>query len=162
MDKLMPGDILHCWNDGIISRLIRKFTRSQISHSAIFIEIWSKPYIIDAQSDGVNVRPFDEWMKKYKYNFLVTRSTQPFLDHKAISIRALSMSGHTAYDFAGLLIKHPIQLITGKYKASKKETEKMYCSEFVAFVYGIENAHRMTPHDLFMYCIEKEFEIINE
>jgi len=152
MEQLKIGDILHCSGKGTLSKLIRFFTKSKISHTAVFIEVWGKPYIIDAQKDGVNVRPYDEWMKTFQYDFIVTRFLAP-LDEKAYCIKAMSMSGHTAYDFKGLLIKHPWKLITGNYKRERNPTERMYCSEYVAWTYGITDFYRLTPKDLYARCI---------
>lgn len=160
MEQLKIGDILHCKNQGIISRLIRFFTSSEISHSALYLEIWGKPYVIDAQKDGVNVRPFEEWQKEYKYEILVTRFHKT-IDEKELAIRALSMVGHTAYDFKGLLVKHPLNLITGKYKKEKDPADKMYCSEYVAWVHQLPLAYRMTPKDLFIECIQIGSKIVD-
>lgn len=60
---LKTGDILHCSGKKLLSRLIKKATKSKFSHSAVFIEIWGQPYILDAQIDGVNVRPLNDWLK---------------------------------------------------------------------------------------------------
>jgi hypothetical protein len=75
MKKLVTGDILHCTGKRPLSKLIRFFTKSKFSHTALFIRIWDQPYVIDAQKDGVNVRPWEEWIKEYDYSFIVSRSS---------------------------------------------------------------------------------------
>lgn len=160
MDKsdLKTGDVLHCMGSGLLSRIIGFFTKSEITHSAMVIEVWGMICVIDAQADGVNIRPFDEWEKKYNYKWICTRPVyQQYLDQKSIAIRATSKSGSTAYDFNGLLIRHPFRLISNRYKMRFRETEKMYCSEFVAWVYNIPHFYRLTPNDLFKYCVSHEF-----
>ncbi len=154
--KLETGDILHCTGKGIIAKGIMKATKSSVSHSALFIEIWDKPYIIDAQKDGVNLRPFDEWVKKYNYKYIVHRYPNQF-DKKEFSLKAMTKIGNTAYDFEGLLIKQPIELLTGKYRRKGNEEEKMYCSEYVAWCYGINESYRMSPEDLFQWCNKNKF-----
>ena len=70
--------------------------------------------------------------------------------------------GLTAYDFEGLIVKQPIELITGKWKKKKgdKENDKMYCSEFVAWVYGLDDSYRTSPEDLLEYCKAEGFKEI--
>lgn len=154
--RLKTGDILHCSGKRLLSKLIKRFTRSKFSHSALFIEIWGQPYIIDAQADGVNVRPFDEWQKKYDYDFLVHRISGE-LDREALSKRAMTKVGNTAYDIEGLVVRQPIKLITDKWKEKGDTTERMYCSEFVAWVYGVERSYRMSPEDLYLWCKLNQF-----
>jgi len=160
MENLKIGDILHCSGQKYLSRAIKFFTKSEFSHSAIFIEIWGQPYIIDAQKDGVNVRPFDEWIKMFNYKFTVTRFPDAPENEHDFCIRAMSKSGNTAYDFEGLLLKHPAQLITGKYKEGKNDQERMYCSEYVAWAHQIPNNYKLTPKDLYNVCIAREAKIV--
>lgn len=157
VELLRTGDILHCSGKRLLSRLIKKFTRSKFSHTALFIEIWGQPYVIDAQADGVNVRPFYEWNKKYDYDIVAHRFSGE-LDRIALSKRALTKVGHTGYDIEGLLIRQPHKLITGKWKEKGDMSERMYCSEYVAWVYGVEKAYRMSPEDVYLWCILNNFQ----
>ena len=36
----------------------------------------------------------------------------------------------------------------------------MYCSEFVSWVYGLEDSYRMSPKDFLEYCKENNWETI--
>jgi len=154
---LKTGDVLHCTGNRFVSKLIRFFTKSKYSHSAMFIEIWGQAYIIDAQKDGVNVRPFDAWKEKYNYTFEVYRLNAD-LDYKALSIRALTKVGHTGYDFESLLIRHPFALMTNSFwKLDKDDYNRMTCSEYVAWVYGSERAYRFSPEDLHSWCLLNNF-----
>ena len=154
--NLKTGDILHCTGKRLLSRLIRKFTKSKFSHSALFIEIWGQPYIIDAQRDGVNVRPWNDWCNQYNYTILAHRSPK-VVDYIELSKRAMTKVGNTAYDIEGLILKQPFELITGKWNRKKNEEDKMYCSEYVAWVYAAERSYRMSPEDLYQWCIANSF-----
>lgn len=154
--NLKTGDILHCTGDRLISRLIMKFTKSKFSHSAIFVEIWGQPFVIDAQKDGVNLRPWNEWMNKYNYKIVANRSTRDY-NEKSLAKRAMTKIGHTGYDFESLIFKQPIELLTGKWFVKKNEQERMYCSEFVAWVYGAERSYRISPQDLYKFCTMSDF-----
>ena len=149
--SLKTGDILHCSGKKLLSRLIKKATKSKFSHSAVFIEIWGQPYIIDAQKDGVNVRPLNDWLEKYNYNITVHRSSN-LVNEKTFAQRALTKVGHTAYDFESLLIRQPIELLTGKWVEKGDTTKAMYCSEYIAWIYGVEKAYKFSPQDLYEWC----------
>lgn len=158
LEKLKTGDILHCTGKRLISKIIKRLTKSEFSHTAIFIEIWNKPYIIDAQKDGVNIRPFNEWVVDYNYTFKVHRSPN-FVNESTFAIRAMSKCGTTAYDLEGLLLKQPFEILTGKWKnrGIRKECDKMYCSEYVAWCYGWEDCYRMSPRDVYEKCLKEGF-----
>lgn len=158
LDKLETGDILHCSGKRLISKIIKFVTKSNFSHSALFIRVWDKSYIIDAQKDGVNIRPFIEWMDEFNYDFKISRSPN-LVQETSFAIRAMSKCGHTAYDLESLLVKQPIELITGKWKnrGIQKENSKMYCSEFVAWCYGWDNSYKMSPQDVYEKCISEKF-----
>jgi uncharacterized protein YycO len=148
---LKTGDILHCSGKKLLSRLIKKATKSKFSHSAVFIEIWGQPYVLDAQKDGVNLRPLNDWLKKYNYNITVHRSSN-LVNEKTFAQRALTKVGHTAYDFESLLIRQPIELLTGKWVEKGDTTKAMYCSEYIAWIYGVEKAYKFSPQDLYEWC----------
>ena len=153
---LKTGDILHCSGKRIVPRLIKAFTRSPFSHSALFVEIWGQPYIIDAQKDGVNLRPFEAWKKEYDYDYIVHRQIGDY-NEQELAKKALSKVGHTAYDFESLILRQPKELLTGKWNIRKDEQTKMYCSEFVAWVWGADLSYRMSPKDLYDWCLLHNF-----
>jgi uncharacterized protein YycO len=155
--NLKTGDILHCTGNKFISRAIMKLTKSKFSHTALFIEIWGQPYVIDAQKDGVNLRPWDAWREQYNYTFIAHRSPDGELDRIALSKRALTKVGHTAYDFESLIFRHPMQIATGKWEDKKDPYEKMTCSEYVMWVYGMEKAYRISPENVYRWCVMNSF-----
>lgn len=162
-EALRTGDILHCTGKKLLSKLISKATKSTFSHTALYVEIWGQPYVIDAQKNGVNVKPWDEWLAKYDYKFIATRFTKK-LDEKTLATKALSKVGLTGYDFEGLLLKQPFKLLTGKWrqKPEQKEEDKMYCSEYVAWVWDIPESYKMSPEDVWNYCLARRSRIIAE
>ena len=145
-NELKAGDVLHCRSRGFVARGIQLFTKSRINHTAMVIELYGKKYIIDSQRDGTNPRPIEEWLNKFSYQFSVHRPVQD-IDIDAVQERALSMSGHSPYDFASLLIYQPIYILFGKWKGRREEKaeRRMYCSEFVAWVYEYEKWWKLSP-----------------
>jgi hypothetical protein len=155
------GDILHCKGSGIISKGIKLFIKSDITHTAMFIELWGQPFIIEAQAKGIYTIPFDEWVNKWGYKYEVHRSPRE-INEKLIAIKAMSKLGHTGYDFKSFLIRKPIHIITGKWKVKDNEDKRMFCSEFVAWVHNIPYSERLTPKDLYDYCVKHKYLKVSE
>lgn len=152
INELKTGDILHCRGNRLLSKLIMKFTKSRFSHTAIVIECWGQLYIVDAQKNGVNPRPIKEWLKEFGYYFEVSRPS--VIENKEVSIKAFSKVGSTKYDFISLFWYQPKYILTGKWKGKPSETadSRMYCSEYVAWIYEIPNWWKLSPQEVFIYC----------
>ena len=149
---LKTGDILHCNSGRVLSRLIRWFTRSDFAnHTAVVVECWGQLYVVDAQKDGTNPRPIEQWYRDFGYQVIVARPNIGPKDPKAFSIKAFTKVGNTAYDFVSLILKYPFWTITGKWKKESDPESKMFCSEYVAWLWGIENSHRIDPHALMQH-----------
>lgn len=155
---MKTGDIILCKRNTLISKLIRLWTKSDYSHTAMYINIWDQAYIIDAQIDGVNVRPFDKWLEDYKYDYVIFRNPN-IDDYKSLSIKAMTKVGNTAYDFISLLFKQPFKIIFKKWNKSKNPEDKMYCSEFVMWVHNVNESYKMSPQDVYIYSKENFIEI---
>lgn len=158
--NLQTGDVLHCTRNKIISRIIRRFTKSDFSHSALFISIDGSPFIMDAQKDGVNIRPFNAWMKRYKYQFIISRKdgwSENIENVKLFVRNAMSKSGVTPYDFRGLILEQPFKILFKRriYRIGYDD-KRLYCSEFVAWAWGATN-YQLSPQDLYNWCTENRF-----
>lgn len=153
---LQSGDILSCIGKSYISKGIHAFTGGK-THTAVVIECWGKLYVVDAQRNGVNPKPLDEWKAKYNYDITVHRPIYPF-DIKEKSIKAFSKVGLTAYDYKSLLIFQPIYITTGYWFGKRNEdaNSRMYCSEFIGWLEDVADYWRMSPQDLFKYFISKD------
>ncbi len=42
----------------------------------------------------------------------------------------------------------------------KHEEDKMYCSEFVSWVYNLDDSYRTSPKDFLDYCLKNNWEEI--
>ena len=142
-----------------------RFTKSKWSHTAFAVRFGEKVFIIDAQKDGLNLRPCEAWHAKYQYEILVCRSYKSNYKHSRSYLldRAMGKIGVTAYDFQSLLIRQPWEIITGKWKnKGEKEDDRFVCSEFVAWTYSIEEWYKMSPEDVYQWCEQNGFEIITK
>jgi len=162
-NRLKTGDILHCTGHSFISKCIKFFTKSQITHSATFISIWGQPYIFDSQKDGTNLRPFAAWQKKYGYEYIATRSPEA-IDEEKFAVNAMTICGVTGYDFELFVLRYPILIIKSWITGGKVvmpaewgENEKMICSESVAWEHGIKNSQDYTPDKLLRYCEQNDW-----
>ena len=67
----------------------------------------------------------------------------------------MSKIGHTPYDLKSLFITQPIYQLTGKWvgRPEEKADTKMYCSEYVSWVFSLEEWWKNSP--------QKVYEIMN-
>jgi len=119
-----------------LSFAIRKVSKSTWSHSAVVIDIWGRTFICEALATGIVVRPIEEWGEEAIV--CVSRPKTP-VDKKEFSSRAMSRVGYTGYDYSSLLWYQLLYQITGRWyghtDASRKTTERFYCSEFASWLY---------------------------
>lgn len=150
---LKHGDILVCRRNSFLSRLIRRFTKSEWSHTALFIEVWGKPCIIEMQSKGVELIPLEDWKEKWSYEFIAFRSRDSF-DYKEMAKKALSVVGRKVkYDYFTFIFRIPYKLATSKYryKGEEIETRRMICSQLTGWIRNLPDWHRMTPETQYRY-----------
>lgn len=149
---LKDGDVLHCRGNRFLSKIIKWFMKSRITHTALVVELNGLLFVVDSQRDGTQLRLFDEWQRKYKYTFFISRNTCYTGKEGAYYHvdRVFSSIGFKPYDFASLLIHQPRYIITGKWPTRTKEREdnRFYCSEFVSYVLGIPEYYKQSPEDL--------------
>lgn len=149
-----PFDILSCQGSSLISKGIRLFTGSRTTHTAQVVSAWGQLYIIDAQKNGVNPKPFDEWVKKYNYKYTIHRPELEKLNvnEKQFNIRAFSKSGVKKYDFFSLFVRQPLFIITGKWIGKKSwDDEKFYCSDYVGWLWYVPKFWQKSPVQLEKY-----------
>jgi len=160
IEKLQNGDILICSSNGILGRMIKLATRSTVNHVAMVIDVSGVKMVIDSQSNGTNVKTFENWKKEYGYKYVAYRYKQATPEWgKKIRAKALSKTGVTGYDFASLIIYQPLYLITGKWIGLKEEKagNRMYCSEFVAWVFDFPRWWTYSPKDVENFLSDNEY-----
>jgi hypothetical protein len=105
------------------------------------------------------MRTFEEWTEKFSYDYIITRPTIPHSEE--ILIRKVRPYLNTKYGYVDL-IRHLIRAKFGIWLGSKREDKNIVCSEFVMRFYGMKNAYKATPMDAYVWCLENDFEIINQ
>jgi hypothetical protein len=156
--EFQTADILHCKGSRITSKLIKLFTNSSITHTAIIVIINGKICVLEMQKNGCELKTFENWKKEFNYKFIATRNP----NNKITDSEILSMSGVKGYDFKSFIIKQPIKIIksfiTRKniiLKRDKNEDERFICSELIAFLCGWENPQNYTPIDVYNRCLSE-------
>ena len=140
--QIKTGDVLLVSSNRWISKAIKWFTKSEWSHAGVFIQIWGEWYIIEAEKRGIQLT---KWEDPSKYDggrttkkklALLKPKRQYLVEEKKLANFVLPYAGTEPYDYIGLLVQAWFQL-TGKWvgKTKEKAEKRMYCSEFVAFVY---------------------------
>ena len=151
--ELQHGDILICRRNSFLSKMIRKFTKSEWSHTAMVLEVWDRIYIIEMQSKGVELVSFENWIKKWNYTFTRFYSKNSF-DKKELALKAMSIVGDkTKYDYFTFIFRIPYKLVTKKYKykGEEIETKRLICSQLTGWIHNLPNWHKMTPKSQYNY-----------
>jgi hypothetical protein len=149
---LESGDVLICRGHSWISRGIMLITKGQWSHAAIVAETWEQQGVIEAQKNGVNFKLWDVWQSKWGYTFEAFRSVETF-DKKELMLKAFEKCGETKYDWFTFFRR-----IFGsrKQRDTNKENKRYICSEFVAYVWNIQDGYDITPEELYKYLINNK------
>ena len=153
--KRQKGDILHCHGEGWVAKCIGFFTGSYITHTAL---MYDDDHVIESNFssknhiNGVNVLPFDEWQKIYGYKFKVSRPDR----FTASMFEKAKSKINVKYDFQSTFVMQPLHIITNLWlgATNQRAQKRFYCSEFVAWVYGLPNWEQITPADVYKICLK--------
>jgi len=158
-ELLKTGDILLCRSHSLLSKLIRKATKSHWSHTAHVVDIWGEMYVVEAQISGVDPKSWDNWVKKYNYEWVAIRNPR-MGDEREFCKRSFSLVGVTGYDLVTFLIRHPWRIITGSWRNQKNDNKKMICSQYTAWCHSLPDSARLVPDDVARYAKEKNWDEI--
>ena len=166
--KYKAGDILLVGSNHLISRIIKKATKSEVNHAGLIVKLAGEFYVIEAERRGIQLTPIDE----KKYNYLKPGNKEYWilrpkfkLDIDAITTLALEAE-RGKYDFISLIVWQPLLLITGRWFGKKNRGDNVfYCSEFVAWIYNkiyslFPEWYEMNPKDLKTEYDISKFELI--
>lgn len=154
-------DAGYCYRDTELSEAIRFATRSNISHTVHFRWIDAGLFVYDAQIDGYNPKPYDEWMEKYGYKFFVMRNPNATESWLLDCIRREAELKGKPYDLVSLIVRKPTNIVRAflnKFRTKPKrlwkdedELKRVFCSEATAYVIGCKDID-LTPQELFTWC----------
>ena len=152
--KCTPGDIILVRGNSFISKAIRfhmALYRKQLgiperelfSHAGTIVEIWGKKYVVEAQSNGININPLeDAYGDKDPKDYIIKTPKKPYSKveiERINKIASKSSFNPTRYDFLAFI--YQIDMIrrtrhtTNKKWAGptgKKATDRLYCTEACA------------------------------
>lgn len=149
---------------GIVSKVIRWFTRGRVSHAyaTYYSETLQDVFVIEATFWGYKLTPHAKWIKSNKPvgEFKCKKDLTPGLRHVA------KWLGGT-YDFWSALGLAARRWFGKWYRNPFKDPKKLHCSEAVTMLLRyVGLAEEMdpestTPEDLYDYCLNNtEFEEI--
>lgn len=141
---LVPGDIVLTTTNAFVSKAIRMFTKSDISHAMICVEKYS---VIDATGEGVQARNSQRMFFEDNCSIYILRlqnEIQPqqlriILDHVRGSIGAQYTTG---------------EAISARFGGFRDWSRKQFCSRLVAQAYHfagiplVQDANYCSPNDL--------------
>lgn len=143
------------------------------NHVAIIVKIHEQYYVFESVANGVIYRRYKDFMKDTDNKNLLYLRPKFSFDDEIVKKKALENVGKK-YDYAGTLFFQLIQQITDERvdlspKDIKKQIERFYCSEFVAYLFNqgtngvaYKDFSNIDPEDLYeSYYIDGIFEKIN-
>jgi len=143
INNIKTGDVFLSATESWLGRIIRKITKSQWSHTGIFVWLWGELFVIEAESHGIQLLKWSD--EKYnngepKNRKLLYLTPKVKLNEKEIAMTLLPYVGTRDYDYIALL-EQIVYQYTGKWLGKKQKGDnKFYCSEFVAFIYNKINS----------------------
>ena len=144
--------IVFTTSDSFVSSVIRKVTRSQVSHVALRLQLEGVVVFLHADVGGVKIVPEDVFYtnRTSRYAFAFKEPVSPKLAVEYIGSR---------YDYIGLvghLFRALLKWLGYSWKRPLQSPRALVCSEFIArlgivsFV-GLD-PENTTPHDLLEVC----------
>ena len=131
--------------DKLVSRLVRWFTKSTVSHSFIVFDWLGEKWVLESEWAGIQIIPLSRFMSKG--NTIVDTIDLPDVSMDDLKF-ALQDSG-VAYDYGGLFGSiFPIigTWLKMKWKNPWQNTKAMFCSEFI--VVWLQDLGRASKADL--------------
>lgn len=151
--------LLFSTTTGILSKVIRWFTKSQASHVAIGTEMHGVPVVIESTLGGVRIYPRKRWLKA---NRLVAEYA--FGPNVEADMRYAIECVGDRYDYMGLIGQFFVVVarwIGRRIKNPFNSPKAMFCSEFVLRFNrdgvipewaGLVDDGTVTPNDFLRLC----------
>lgn len=149
---------------GILSRIIRWFTGSGVSHSwIVYFDVdFGRDMVLESTLEGVRIIPLEVFQKHNKIIKIFTPKFELKVGFSKVGERLGEQ-----YDFTGLLGMAWVMLgrwLKKKWKNPLVTASAMWCSEMVAWVLQWSGApgtefwdpHAMNPQDLYEYMLKSQ------
>lgn len=126
--------------------IIRYFTKGIVSHSAVVINIDGICMVAESKVPKVQLQTLESWIIPHMDVYVTIPDVLP----GDFRNRVLSKVGYCKYDYRGLFLTQPFQILTGIWIPTVKGDtgEPFTCSEFVSYAVGIAEPWKMKPMDL--------------
>lgn len=164
LPELLTGDIVLIRSNKILSKLIRLFTNGIYSHAEIIIKNWDYNELNGAVKIGIRGTDFYRYCKGKNIAILrkkdIIKNGLNYQNEKILATRANSKKG-IKYDYWSLLYFQVVYQLFHKWigRTEEKALKKMYCSEYIAWIFELNKWWTKTPQDLYNeITFEKIFE----
>lgn len=131
---IQPGYILLYRSNRFISKAIRYFLKCPYHHVGLVIEVYDELFVAESKRQGLSINRLNDSIKGSKIMVL-----KPKFDYNPVEIGkfVVPLLGKHRYDIMSLYIFQLIYILTGKWLGKKDEhaSKRLYCSEFVAYVF---------------------------
>lgn len=147
-----------------LSKAIRRFTKWRYNHAGVFVEVWWKMCIVEAERNWVRMKySWEEYKERSWREFAILESKK--VTDRDVWLLTLPFVWAQKYDFLSLLIYQPIYQLTGRWFWRKNDWEnRFYCSEFAAYIWNelfwiLDEWYKISPQDLYRYALNNNINI---
>jgi len=163
---IQPGNILLYRSEKLLSKLIRFFQKCPYHHAGIVVELWGELFVAESNSHGLTVNKLEDSIKGSQILIL---QPQFEIDYIQINKFVIPILGKHKYDIMSLLVFQLYYTLTGVWlgKHDEHASKRLYCSEFVAYVYHrlydvFHEWWKTNPRMIFENSSFNHFELVNK
>lgn len=153
---IKEGDMVVWYSDNFVARLIQSVANKG-SHTGIITTYGDRVMVTDSfWYGGTRLVPASDILNAT--DTWCIRRPKKKISIDEIKRMTGSFLGRT-YDFYSVIVRLPMYIWFGKYqkKNNYEEAEAMFCSEYTAKIYGMDEWWKTTPNDL---LVSDEFNTI--
>ena len=139
--QINTGDNLLVSTESFLGDAIQEFQKCKWNHSAKFLWLHDKLYIVEAEKRGECITPFEYYTSnpaKYQLCIQKQRITQTPLQVERWIHYALEKCGKSTYGYTNLLIAQPVKYLFGAWIGAKSlekvENRGFICGQLVAYL----------------------------
>jgi len=148
---LQTGDIVFYTRKRVLGKLIKIISKSKVSHCGIVVDLHGTLKISEATECGIvlsDINILDDkehTILRHKEYIKLDYIKEQYLRKRIVS------KLNTKYDYISLLFYQVMYQVFGKWygKTEEEADDKLYCSEYVAWIYELKNWWLCSPDDVF-------------
>lgn len=145
LKDIETGDVLLVSTNGFLPKMIKWFQGNEYNHAGLFIWIWGRLFVAEANGHGIVFTPFKrDYLERKKMSLKILKPMDKLAEYKKKNMCYLVAElTDRGYDYKSLLFFDAVRFLwlklTGRelWLGKKQDGyERFTCGEFVAYVYN--------------------------